>query len=186
MTPEDLTAIEQRASAATPGPWRLDHGDVIADEPGVGAVGIAEVIGVRDTADAVFIAKAREDVPALLAEVRRLQEYEQRAFAQEAQLSKAAGELVAMERQLDAARVESAERETTVGFGAAEWMARAEYAEGMRKRAEAKLARVEALPARLRGACKSRSYEGLEVQGWLDNAAEWIEEALKATEPDDE
>lgn len=74
MTPEYLTAIEQRANAATPGPWRLDHGDVIADEPGYGPVGIAEVIGVRDTADAAFIAKAREDVPSLLAYVRELEQ----------------------------------------------------------------------------------------------------------------
>jgi hypothetical protein len=54
----------------------------------------------------------------------------------------------------------------------AEWKKRA-------LEAEAKLKRVEALPDRLRAACKSRSHEGLEVQGWLDNAAEWIEEALK-------
>lgn len=55
---------------------------------------------------------------------------------------------------------------------AAEWKKRA-------LEAEAKLKRVKALPERLRAACKSRSPEGLEVQGWLDNAADWIEEALE-------
>lgn len=55
-------------------------------------------LGLRDgylaRAEALPIV-VNEDVGALTREVRRLQEYEQRAFAQEAQLSKAAAELAA-------------------------------------------------------------------------------------------
>lgn len=59
MTPEELSAIESRANAATPGPWRLGRGsgnDWATFE-----------------ADYAFIAEARADVVALIAEVRRLQ-----------------------------------------------------------------------------------------------------------------
>lgn len=72
MTPAELATIEALANAATPGPWRVDRGDVVADEPCVGVVGIAEVMGAREEADATFIAAARQAVPALVAEARRL------------------------------------------------------------------------------------------------------------------
>ena len=74
MTDAELAAIESRANAATAGPWELagcciskwtDAGDPemrIYDEGG------------HSQADAAFIAAAREDVPKLLAEVRRLRE----------------------------------------------------------------------------------------------------------------
>lgn len=69
----DLDAIERRTGAATPGPWtaehrgfdvyetQTDHGDVVAE------AGLS-------TNDAAFIAAARSDVPALVAEVRRLRQ----------------------------------------------------------------------------------------------------------------
>lgn len=64
----DLKAIRERADAAAPGPWRYQnnfgHLEIVADgrdhfRPIAGHYGIQEV-------DATFIAKARDDVPALL------------------------------------------------------------------------------------------------------------------------
>lgn len=83
----DLDAIRARADAATDGPWRSDkewgaitHGpDAVvhafyADDCESCAVNIEdEATVVIDPADAEFIAHAREDIPALLAEVERLQ-----------------------------------------------------------------------------------------------------------------
>jgi hypothetical protein len=83
----DLDAIEARASSATPGPWEARQnaptmsGAVwnlrVAGEPGVKAM-VTEY--QHGSANADFIAHAREDVPALVAEVRRL-----RSFAAEVQ-----------------------------------------------------------------------------------------------------
>ena len=92
MTDDELQAIEARASAATPGPWRSDDqvvGWMGGTQPGVAvrnqdgnvrdAVAMvvdmraAEISGsLRPIEDAAFIAAARMDVPALVAEVRRL------------------------------------------------------------------------------------------------------------------
>ena len=79
----DLDAIEARAKAATPGPWVVDK-----DAFGIGVIAESQ-IGIPDNdpegvyiADcykksaevhAEFIAHAREDIPALIAEVRRLE-----------------------------------------------------------------------------------------------------------------
>ena len=75
MTAAELDAIEQRAHAATEGPWeasahRTGHYLVICPDCGVR--------GGYERADAEFIAHARSDVPALVAEVRRLRAMEQR------------------------------------------------------------------------------------------------------------
>lgn len=86
MTEQQLAAIEARANAATAGPWRADVGfSTIPDGPpeGVavwcqtpGSEGDAVVADLGDYTDGpangAFIANAREDVPALVAEVRRL------------------------------------------------------------------------------------------------------------------
>lgn len=77
MTPADLDAIEKRAAAATPGPWR-ECGDILQ---GKSAIRISskdlfcsyDTMSMQNADDARFIAAARSDVPALLAEVRRLQ-----------------------------------------------------------------------------------------------------------------
>jgi len=66
MNAEQLNAIKERAAKATPGPWR--------------SAGLYGVRTQNDEAlsiplrpeDATFIAYAREDVPALVAEVERL------------------------------------------------------------------------------------------------------------------
>lgn len=82
-SPIDLDAIEARANAATAGPWEAPDQLLIPCVRGVSDHG--NTIRVcqfgwnnspdakrRDANNAVFIAHAREDVPALVAEVRRL------------------------------------------------------------------------------------------------------------------
>ena len=74
MTDEQLTAIEQRANAATPGPWRAYSSMV--------SIGLSHALHIltgihpfnqaQATCDTTFVAAARTDVPALVAEVRRL------------------------------------------------------------------------------------------------------------------
>jgi hypothetical protein len=71
----DLDAIRDRANAATKGPWGVEHeGGVMVLNRGtcqaVAFVGSEGDDQVR--ADSAFLAAAREDVPALLAEVDRL------------------------------------------------------------------------------------------------------------------
>lgn len=76
MTEQELKEIEARASAATPGPWvhdtvQSESAVICGHAPGV----VCEWRkGAAAFDDCDFIAHAREDVPALIAEVRRLQE----------------------------------------------------------------------------------------------------------------
>jgi hypothetical protein len=94
MTDDELNEIEKRANAAAPGPWEdaeasvWEHGQRVVDEvfvrrPGDNiavAIAVASQIlnpcadprNVPSQDTAAFIAHAREDVPALIAEVRRL------------------------------------------------------------------------------------------------------------------
>lgn len=96
MMPIDLEAIEALAKAATPGPWRakpheFDDWGVIRSPDGLQVAlamdGIRYFGGYDDLLNSHrrantdptqhnmdFIAHAREDVPALIAEVRRLRE----------------------------------------------------------------------------------------------------------------
>jgi hypothetical protein len=79
LTPQQLDEIEQRANAATPGPWTTD-GWEIYQGGGSSAPDLMAWAGETCRADdydgsrndADFIAHARTDVPALLAEIRRL------------------------------------------------------------------------------------------------------------------
>ncbi len=76
MTEQELKQIEDRASAATPGPWvhdtvQSESAVICGHAPGV----VCEWIkGAAAFDDCAFIARAREDIPKLIAEVRRLQE----------------------------------------------------------------------------------------------------------------
>lgn len=70
----DLDFIEARANAATQGPWE-QNGYVVHASHGIGDV-IADA-GLTP-ADARFIAHARQDVPALISELRRLQDEQKR------------------------------------------------------------------------------------------------------------
>lgn len=90
MNEQELAAIEARANAATPGPWNWDvyqNDNFDGKNPlelwaphalSMSATQDASIsIGVTtqqevDDADVEFIAHARQDVPALIAEVRRL------------------------------------------------------------------------------------------------------------------
>lgn len=76
LTDEQLAAIQAREAAATPGPWAIEWDeDDVTDTPfpvSLGPIGYLEHRGKREQADAEFIAAARADVPALLAEVHRL------------------------------------------------------------------------------------------------------------------
>lgn len=79
MTEEELATIEARADAATPGPWAYTPwgedqrcGDVYSYSRRVLTFGTADGTVDEDDANGKFVAHARADVPALLAEVRLL------------------------------------------------------------------------------------------------------------------
>lgn len=76
MTEERLDAIQARVDGATGGPWGC-YGDGAhevfdAGEYSDGDRGEVVAAVIDKLSDAVFIAEAREDIPALLAEVERL------------------------------------------------------------------------------------------------------------------
>jgi len=64
MTPEQLNAIKERAAMATPDPWRTPMRTIYSND--------GYVANTSRIVDAEFIAAAREDIPALVAEVERL------------------------------------------------------------------------------------------------------------------
>jgi hypothetical protein len=78
LTEQQLDEIEARANAATPGPWEehADYGPHFyaylggSYLRGVGTLNFGD--GEDAEADREFVLNARQDVPALLAEVRRL------------------------------------------------------------------------------------------------------------------
>jgi hypothetical protein len=80
MTDEELDEIERRCAAARPGPWTSyvegrDHTSgsnfVMVGNDDEGRGEDIELTGAT-VADQDFIANARQDIPRLLAEVRRL------------------------------------------------------------------------------------------------------------------
>lgn len=71
LTAEQLAEIKARAEAATPGPWkrfRMDRFSINNEPLEKHICGVSQ----ESEHDAAFIAHAREDIPALLAEVERL------------------------------------------------------------------------------------------------------------------
>lgn len=71
----DLDAIEARASAATKGPWLVKGmypQEILANDSGLNLVATTHLSPDGPPSDTEFIAQARTDVPALVAEVRRL------------------------------------------------------------------------------------------------------------------
>jgi hypothetical protein len=79
LSPEREQEIRARAEAATPGPWCTDSWEIYQGaeyEPGIsqwiGETCRGATSPEQDRADADFIARAREDVPALLAELARV------------------------------------------------------------------------------------------------------------------
>lgn len=73
MTPDELAAIKARTDAASEGPWEADEWEIN------GAEWVAETYDPDDhgksRVNGNFIAHARQDVPALLAEVERLTQH---------------------------------------------------------------------------------------------------------------
>ena len=82
MTEHELTAIENRANAATREPWIV--GDAYVPTASLSAVSVygmgMEVAECQMDTDGTFIAAARVDVPALIAEVRRLRALVESAY----------------------------------------------------------------------------------------------------------
>lgn len=83
MTNEELEQIRQRCEAATPGPWTCDPREgsrcvaILEDEdPECNTyINAREHTGRSSTEeDGEFIARVREDVPVLLAEIERLRD----------------------------------------------------------------------------------------------------------------
>ncbi|PPG34494.1 hypothetical protein [Rathayibacter sp. AY2B9] len=75
--PLDLNTIEARAAAATVGPWATFnrfHIEAPSVDRNVTQAAEWESSGIEREEDAEFIAHARTDIPALIAEVRRLRE----------------------------------------------------------------------------------------------------------------
>jgi hypothetical protein len=79
MSEDELRAIEARCNAATKGPWQsfIEGRDHVAGSDFIRTGGLddqcpdIELSGATH-ADQDFIAHARQDVPALIAEIRRL------------------------------------------------------------------------------------------------------------------
>ena len=96
MTNEELDAISERAEKATPGPWGevAESGEWWLSGPDIYD---DAVMSTNDTeisqADVDFIAAARTDVPALVAEVRRLRGKLEAATASAEAAEKDANEL---------------------------------------------------------------------------------------------
>lgn len=84
----DIDAIQARAEKATTGPWFVEHGRVHSGEASsFDTVALASMLGSRVwLPDAEFIARARTDVPDLIAEVRALRAERDALAAREAQV----------------------------------------------------------------------------------------------------
>lgn len=88
-TVNDLDAIQGRADAASPAPWGWEHGYDMWPE--LHDASLNAFAGIchdnasdqrREEADATFIVAARQDVPALVAEVRELRAENERVRGQ--------------------------------------------------------------------------------------------------------
>jgi len=74
MKPEELQAIKARAEKATPGPWEQLSGEWYGEPRNLVQCDECTITEhVYKKSDADFIAHSREDIPALIAEVERLQ-----------------------------------------------------------------------------------------------------------------
>ena len=80
MNLKQLQKIKDRAQKATPGPWICTQLNLCSVNPPLNLIHAHDKLGwsgeyeFRNEEDAKFIALAREDVPALVAEVERLLE----------------------------------------------------------------------------------------------------------------
>ena len=87
LSKEQIDAIRARANAASPGPWMWQGGSLVTLAAGWSSPFIRPVRVQRDSdaqpvwddnnlclTNSIFIARAREDVPALLAHIDALEE----------------------------------------------------------------------------------------------------------------
>jgi hypothetical protein len=74
LTDADIQAIEQRLERATPGPWieHLEKRDEISGSDVIATADQDIYLPGASEADYIFVANARQDIPRLLAEIRRL------------------------------------------------------------------------------------------------------------------
>ena len=100
MSALDLDAIEARAAKTTPGPWVAESRDLDGEHLVVFPDG--EDATVLCERDARFIAAARTDVPALVAEVRRLRTLAEDVVSDACETERNAVALVAEVRRLRA------------------------------------------------------------------------------------
>lgn len=68
MTDEELNAIEARANEATPGPWHAVNGGIKYQDTLI----ICDRLLLGRHRNLQFTAAARTDIPALIAEIRKL------------------------------------------------------------------------------------------------------------------
>lgn len=73
MNDTELEAIEKRAEAATPGPWKHVPGNETTKDVVITGTGLWCIVGFAPKT-AAFIAHSREDIPKLVAECRALRE----------------------------------------------------------------------------------------------------------------
>ena len=90
MTPEAIAEIRVRAEAATPGAWRDDRRADGVPAVHNGKVRICDTYRAdgQSVLNAEFIAHAREDIPALLAEVERLRTAEESLAVENARFAR--------------------------------------------------------------------------------------------------
>lgn len=76
LSDQDLAAIEERCSKATPGPWIVARGPEWSAVKGAIGHELLKISGVNHGSgpNAAFIASSREDVPKLIEEVKRLRD----------------------------------------------------------------------------------------------------------------
>ncbi|HRI65923.1 MAG TPA: hypothetical protein PK156_16865 [Polyangium sp.] len=74
LTDDDLLQMQQRCDAATPGPWKsfIEDRDHESGSSFIQTAGADIELSGASEADYDFIAHARQDLPRLLDEVRRL------------------------------------------------------------------------------------------------------------------
>jgi signal transduction histidine kinase len=94
LSPEREAEIAERAEAATPGPWssHVDWPGRVFSDGNPNYLHIARTTGWNAEANERFIAHAREDVPALLAELAAVRAERDQARERITQLEKAATE----------------------------------------------------------------------------------------------
>ena len=102
----DLKEIEDRANAATKGPWSKSDSLVTSNEGLICATCFVSVTSFQIDLNAKFISHAREDIPALIARVRELESDKTKLYLSVAALSE---EIDTLCERADALGIENAQ-----------------------------------------------------------------------------